>query len=205
MPNMRLAPMDVKNLIGYLSSESNRVQMQRARERRARSQGASMAVAAVYNASTVHSGHAQLATSDGHAQHDHAYAGDAPSGDAPSGDAVAIMNAWVREAHPEAAVNAGYMTLVNVGSEDVTLVELESPAFEKVEIHEMAMADGLMKMRELAEVVVAAGGQARFEPGGTHLMLMGPRRHLGAGETVDLTLTFRSGMKQTVSVRVADR
>ncbi|MEE8525678.1 MAG: copper chaperone PCu(A)C, partial [Thermoanaerobaculia bacterium] len=73
---------------------------------------------------------------------------------------VAIMNAWIREAHPDAPVNGGYMTLVNVGSEDVILVGLESPAFEKVELHEMAMVDGLMKMRELTEVVVPAGGMA---------------------------------------------
>jgi cytochrome oxidase Cu insertion factor (SCO1/SenC/PrrC family) len=30
-----------------------------------------------------------------------------------SGDVVAIMNAWVREAHAAAKINAGYMTLVN--------------------------------------------------------------------------------------------
>ena len=117
-----------------------------------------------------------------------------------------MMNAWIREAHPEATVNAGYMTLVNVGSEDVTLVKLESPVFDRVEIHEMAMVDGLMKMRELTEVVVAAGGGlARFEPGGSHLMLKGPKRHLTAGHTVELTLIFRSGVKQTVSVKVADQ
>ncbi len=115
------------------------------------------------------------------------------------------MNAWIRQAHPDAAVNAGYMTLINVGSEDLTLVELESPAFDKVELREMAMVDGLMKMRELTEVVVPAGGQARFEPGGRHLMLKAPERHLVEGQTVDLTLTFRSGRKQTISVRVADR
>ncbi len=175
MPNMRLSKVDVADVLRYIGSESRRVQMQEARARRAR-RGTSVASAPVSDAPAV-----------------------------PSGDAVAIMNAWIREAHPDAPVNAGYMTLVNVGSEDVTLVKLESPAFEKVELHEMAMVDGLMKMRELTEVVVPAGGQARFEPGGSHLMLKGPERHLTEGQTVDLTLTFRSGREQTVSVRVADQ
>ncbi len=182
MPNMRLSELDVKHLISYMGSESDRVQMQKARARRHASRPASESVLAALQSAPV-----------------------AGAPDQPSGDAVAIMNAWIREAHPDAVVNAGYMTLVNVGPEDVTLVKLGSPAFEKIELHEMAMVDGLMKMRELTEVVVPAGGQARFEPGGRHLMLKRPLRHLTAGDTVDLTLTFRSGRKQAVSVRVADQ
>jgi protein SCO1/2 len=181
MPNMRLSEADVNDLLGYLGSESRRVRMQRARGRR--NNGVALA-----SAPATHSGHA----------HD---TGEAHR----SGDEVAIMNAWIREAHPDAPVNAGYMTLVNVSSEEVTLSKVECPEFEKVEFHEMAMVDGLMKMRELPAVVVPAGGQARFEPGGSHLMLKGTRRHLAAGETVDLRLTFRSGKEQTVAVRVADQ
>lgn len=196
MPNMRLSLSDVADVLGYLGSESRRIQMQRARERRRnRSSTVSTAMMHTSNGSMAHAVHADHA---GHAGH----SGVAdPGGD---GDAVAIMNAWIREAHPEAETNAGYMTLINVGSEDVTLVELESPAFDKVEVHEMAMADGLMKMRELSELTVPAGGQARLAPRGKHLMLIGPHRHLEEGEAVDLTLTFRSGKKQTISVRVTE-
>ncbi len=180
MPNMRLSELDVKDVLRYIGSESNRTQMQEARARRARRASAS-APASLAGAAA------------------------ARPDDDPAGDMVAIMNAWIRQAHPDAAVNAGYMTLINVGSADLTLVKLDSPAFEQVELHEMAMVDGLMKMRELTAVVVPAGGQARFEPRGRHLMLKGPERHLTAGETVDLTLTFRSGRRQTVSVKVADK
>ncbi len=60
-------------------------------------------------------------------------------------------------------------------------------------------------MRALTEVVIPASGQARFEPGGRHLMLKGPAQHLRQGQTVDLTLTFRSGREQTVSVKVTDQ
>jgi copper(I)-binding protein/cytochrome oxidase Cu insertion factor (SCO1/SenC/PrrC family) len=127
------------------------------------------------------------------------------SADEPRGDVVAIMNAWVREAHTRAKVNAGYMTLVNVGAEDVTLVKVESEAFASVEVHEMATVDGLMTMREVTDLVIPAKGQVRFEPGGMHLMLMGPREHLATGQQVDMTLTFASGDQQTVSVKVASR
>jgi len=122
-----------------------------------------------------------------------------------NGDVVAIMNAWVREAHADAKINAGYMTLVNVDSEEVALVKVESEAFESIEVHEMTRVDGFMKMREVTDMVIPAQGQVRLEPGGMHLMMMGPREHLTKGQEVVTTLTFRSGKQQTVSVKVADR
>lgn len=116
---------------------------------------------------------------------------------------VAITNAWVQEADPKAKANAGYMTLVNVGSENVTLANVESEAFAKIKMHEMINVDGLMKMRENPNVAITAQGQVRFEPGGKHLMLMGPQMYFTAGLTVEMTLTFQSGRTQTVSVKVA--
>jgi len=123
----------------------------------------------------------------------------------PVGDVVGIMNAWVRQTDANAKANAGYMTLVNVGPRKVTLIRIESEAFETIEMHEMATVDGMMKMRQLDETVVPADGLVKFAPGGRHLMLIGPRQHLTAGQTVDMTLTFKSGVKQSVSIKVASR
>jgi len=123
----------------------------------------------------------------------------------PEGDVVAIMNSWVREAHAKARVNAGYMTLVNIGSEDVTLLKVESDAFESIEVHEMKMVDGMMEMNEVSDLTIPAKDQIQFEPGGKHLMLMGPRDHFTKGQKVEMTLTFKSGKKQIVSVQVAAR
>jgi len=127
------------------------------------------------------------------------------SQDKPAGDVVAVMNSWVRESHPAARVNAGYMTLVNVGDEDVTLARVESDAFNTVEVHEMVAVDGLMEMREVTDLTIPANGQINFEPGGKHLMLMGPQVQIETGQKLDMTLTFKSGKKQTVSVQVAAR
>ena len=125
--------------------------------------------------------------------------------DKPSGDVVAIMNSWVREAHASATANAGYMTLVNTGNEKVTLVKVESAAFSNIEVHEMATVNGLMEMREVTDLVIPANGHIHFEPGGKHLMLMGPQSHLTTGQRVEMNFTFESGEKQTVSVEVAGR
>jgi copper(I)-binding protein len=120
-----------------------------------------------------------------------------------SEDVVAVMNAWVRETDQGAKANAGYMTLINTASDELTLVEVHSDAFEKVEMHEMTVVDGMMKMRELDNLVIPPNGQARFAPGEQHLMMHGPRDYLTSGEMVDMTLVFDSGLTQTVAVKVA--
>lgn len=120
-----------------------------------------------------------------------------------SGDVVAIMNAWVREAHAAAKVNAGYMTLVNAGTEDITLVKVESDAYASIEVHEMKLVDGMMEMNEVTDMTIPAKGQIQFEPGGKHLMMMGPKKHLNKGQQVKMTLAFKSGKKQTVTIPVA--
>ncbi|MDH3987099.1 MAG: copper chaperone PCu(A)C, partial [Gammaproteobacteria bacterium] len=78
-------------------------------------------------------------------------------------------------------------------------------AYEAIEVHEMKRVDGFMKMREVTDMVITANSQIQLEPGGWHLMMMGPKQHLSTGEEVDLTLTFKSGKKQRVSVKVAAR
>lgn len=120
-------------------------------------------------------------------------------------DVVAIMNAWIREAHPAVKTNAGYMTLINMDSKAVTLVNIESEIFKKIEMHEMVTVDGLMTMREVTNLVIPANGQVQFSPGGKHLMLKAPQQSLTIGQQVAMTLTFQSGVKQTVSVKVTAR
>ncbi len=118
-------------------------------------------------------------------------------------DVVGVMNAWVRETDPAAKANAGYMTLINIAPEKLTLVAVQSDAFEKIEMHEMTVVDGMMKMRELDNLIIPPNSQASFAPGGQHLMMHGPREFLTTGETVELTLVFDSGIRQNITVKVA--
>jgi copper(I)-binding protein/cytochrome oxidase Cu insertion factor (SCO1/SenC/PrrC family) len=120
-------------------------------------------------------------------------------------DVVAIMNAWVRQAVPKSKVNAGYLTLINIGDQPQTIVAVTSNLFAQVEVHEMAMDDGLMKMQELKELTIPANGQMKLAPGGKHLMLKQPVKDLTAGEEVELSIQFQSGKSQTISVKVKDK
>ena len=97
------------------------------------------------------------------------------------------------------------MTLINVGAEDVVVTGVKSQSYESIEVHEMKTVDGLMEMRELTEMTIPAQGQVQLVPGGRHLMLRGPKQHFTVGEVVEMTLNFKSGRQQRLSVMVEAR
>jgi len=98
---------------------------------------------------------------------------------------------WVRATPPAAEVAGGYVTITNTGEDAVRLVGGEAAFAERVEIHEMAMHDGVMRMRALADgLAIPAGETVALEPGGYHVMFMELTAPLAAGDTVRATLRF---------------
>lgn len=119
--------------------------------------------------------------------------------------AVQITDSWVREVPPVSASSAAFFTLHNTGKTTLTLTGLSSPAASAVELHEMSMAGGLMRMNELKTVTIPAGGSLVLVPGEKHLMLIGLKAPLKAGQQVPLTLHFRkAGSVQINAVVRAD-
>lgn len=117
------------------------------------------------------------------------------------GPSVLIEGAWVRLPPPAAPTAAAYMVLHNRGRRADRLLSIESPAAQRVEVHEMSMAGGMMRMRAVPHLPLSPGGRAELAPGGLHLMLIGLRRPLRAGEPVPLTLRFeRDGPRRIDAV-----
>lgn len=107
---------------------------------------------------------------------------------------------------PNQPVAGGFLTVTNTGDADDTLVAAKSPAAGRMEIHEMAMEDNVMKMRELAGgLVIPAGGTVMLKPGGYHIMFMDLAGPLVAGESVDVTLTFEKAGDVTITMPVVAR
>ena len=67
----------------------------------------------------------------------------------------------------------------------------------------MTMVSGVMQMREVADGLnVPAGGSVTLKPGSYHVMLIGLKRPLTAGETFPLTLSFAKAGNISVTVPV---
>src|SRR5262245_47147263 len=110
-----------------------------------------------------------------------------------AGEPIAVENAWVPWAPAVVKVHAGYMTIVNRSGTEQEIVGAASPDYERVELHESSIKDGVSEMRPVDRVVVPANGRVAFEPAGLHLMLIGPKQPQTAGGRVNITLRLRGG------------
>ena len=89
------------------------------------------------------------------------------------------------------ANSAAYMILRNVGNAPERLTGAGSGAARIAELHRTTIdPQGMARMGRVAAIDLAPGGEARLEPGGYHLMLMGVSRTLSEGDTVKLYLHF---------------
>lgn len=104
--------------------------------------------------------------------------------------AITVTQPWVRATVAEQQSTGAFMTVQ--ASSASRLVAVHSRAAASVEMHEMAMDGDVMRMRAMPAVALAAGADVTFKPGSYHLMLMGLKKPLKAGETVPLTLMFES-------------
>lgn len=106
--------------------------------------------------------------------------------------AISISHPWSRPAPPGAITGAGYVTITNTGAVADRLLGGASPAADKVEVHEMSMTGGVMRMRPVAGgLAIEPGKTVTLEPGGYHLMLIGLKRPLKVGESVAVALRFQ--------------
>ncbi|MCC8536601.1 copper chaperone PCu(A)C [Xanthomonas axonopodis pv. poinsettiicola] len=117
--------------------------------------------------------------------------------------AVVASDAWSRATPPGAPVAGGYLTLRNQSATPDRLVAVESPASAKVEIHEMRMEAGVMRMRHLEQgLVLPSGETVVLGPGGMHLMFIAPYAPFEEGKPVVATLVFERAPRLEVHLQV---
>ena len=117
----------------------------------------------------------------------------------PAPPAIEITQAWSRATPAAAPVGAGYVAMTNHGAEADRLIGGSSEIAARIEVHEMSMDNGVMKMRELpGGLEVKPGATIELKPGGNHLMLVGLKRGLKEGERFKAQLDFAKSGKVEV-------
>lgn len=119
-------------------------------------------------------------------------------------DQLVINDPWTPQA-PPGRLMAGFLELHNPGDQDVILVNAESPDFDRVEIHTMIMVDGVMRMRRMDKLIIPAGETVTLEPGGLHLMMMGPEANPGLGDALEITLIAEDDSRASFSSIIRPR
>lgn len=119
---------------------------------------------------------------------------------------VHIDHPYARASVAGQTSGAAYLTLENKGKQSDSLISAQSPAAQSVEIHSMSMtADHVMRMREIGSIELKPQEKVVMQPGdGYHIMLLGLKAPLQAGDKLPLTLTFKKAGKVETSISVED-
>ncbi len=111
------------------------------------------------------------------------------------GPPVVALDIEITSPRPGSNMSAGYLSIRNNSNEPLAITRVESPQFDKVELHESIVEDGIARMRRLDSLTIAPGESTLLERGGKHLMLIAP-----VADPERVTLNFFAGELLVLSV-----
>jgi hypothetical protein len=111
-----------------------------------------------------------------------------------------IKSPWVRGTVAGQKATGAFMELTSASG--IAIVGASSPVANVTEIHEMKMDGGVMKMRAIPRLDVAAGKPVSLAPGGYHVMLMDLKQQLKKGDVVPLTLQIENKDKKVETIEI---
>ena len=114
---------------------------------------------------------------------------------------ITIGHPYARATAAGQPTGGGFMKLVNGGAAD-RLLSASAEVSKSVEIHEMKMEGDVMKMRQVDGLALQAGQTVELKPGGYHVMFIGLKAPLKAGESFPVRLKFEKAGEVTVDVKV---
>ena len=133
------------------------------------------------------------------------FAAPARAEDVKAGDLV-ITQAWSRATPSGAKIAGGYLTIENKGAAADRLVGGSGDIAGKVEVHEMAMNNGVMTMRPLDKgLAIEPGKTVKFAPGRLSPDDVGSQGPVEAGRQTAGDAGIRKGRQGDAVARRAGR
>ena len=115
--------------------------------------------------------------------------------------AITIGHPYARATAVGQPTGGGFMKLINGGGND-KLLSVSAEVSKAVELHEMKMEGDVMKMRQVEGIDLQAGKTVELKPGGYHVMFIGLKAPLKAGDSFPVKLKFEKAGEVTVDVKV---
>lgn len=119
-------------------------------------------------------------------------------------DLLDVEEAYIRAVPPGQPNSAAFMTINNPFNQAFALTAASSPVAATVELHTHTNNNGVMEMRKIDKIDIPADGEVELKPGGLHIMLIGLKQDLKAGEEAKLTLTFADGSTKEVTAEIKE-
>lgn len=115
---------------------------------------------------------------------------------------IEIDHPWSKAVPPTSNVAAAFLSIINHSNIDDSLIAARSPIAEIVELHTLNNGNGMMQMRQVDTINIAAEHQQMLAPGGFHVMLFNLTEVPTVNSHFPLTLTFKHAGEITVNVAV---
>ena len=117
---------------------------------------------------------------------------------------VEIDEAYARASIPNVPNSAAFFVIKNNSDKDIAITSANSDIAEKNELHTHIKENQMLKMMKIEKLVVPAKSSLELKSGGDHVMLMGLKKELKAGDEINLELSFSDGDKKSIKVPVKD-
>lgn len=117
---------------------------------------------------------------------------------------IEIERAYARASIPNVPNSAAFFVIKNNSDKDIAITSANSDIAEKNELHTHIKENKMMKMMKIEKLVVPAKSSLELKSGGDHIMLMGLKKELKAGDEINLELSFSDGDKKSIKVPVKD-
>ena len=117
---------------------------------------------------------------------------------------IEIEGAYARASIPNAPNSAAFFVIKNNSDKDIAITSANSDIAEKNELHTHIKENKMMKMMKIEKLVVPAKSSLELKSGGDHVMLIGLKKELKAGDEISLELSFSDGDKKKIKVPVKD-
>ena len=115
--------------------------------------------------------------------------------------AITIGHPYARATAAGQPTGGGYMSFANAGPAD-KLVAISADVSTSVELHTMTMEGDVMRMRQVDAIELAAGKTVELKPGGYHVMFVGLKAPLKAGDKFPAKLKFEKAGEVDVTFNV---
>ena len=117
---------------------------------------------------------------------------------------IEIERAYARASIPNVPNSAAFFVIKNNSDKDIAITSANSDIAEKNELHTHIKENQMLKMMKIEKLVVPAKSSLELKSGGDHVMLMGLKKELKAGDEINLELSFSDGDKKSIKVPVKD-
>ena len=115
---------------------------------------------------------------------------------------VTVQGATVAAVPPSIRDTAAYMTLTNKSDQPIKLVGAATPLASSPMLMTTTHSGGMAGMKMVPWLTIPARGTLTLQRDGDHVMLMGLKRPLKVGETVNITLKATDGRTLNVAATV---